>query len=315
MISTPARLTFRMHRFEVGAILVLGGLLLLGSVAFGLLLASVTLGPECQLSEFGEVPEACLSSYLRFQEISGSAGPLVLLTTFFPFLGGLLVGGPVMAREIERGTTALAWSMSASRTRWYLQRVVPIALLLLVVGFVVGAAADHLQRSLSPTTDMATSFLGFRYRGILVATEAFVMFGAAILVGALFGRAVPTALLALILGGLAIVAIGKVHERVLLVPEAELRPSEVFFGGPSGNKDFFIESRYRLPDGRLVTYNELVVIDPAVQMGEYNYPSLSLIIPGERYRFVEAREALGDLAVGCVFLAGAAIVVLRRRPT
>jgi hypothetical protein len=89
----------------------------------------------------------------------------------------------------------------------------------------------------------------------------------------------------------------------------------VFFGGPSGNKDFFIETRYRLADGRLVTYTELVAIDPAVQMGEFNYPSLSLIIPGERYRFVEAREALGDMAVGVVFLAGAAVVVLRRRPT
>ena len=41
----------------------------------------------------------------------------------------------------------------------------------------------------------------------------------------------------------------------------------------------------------------------------------SLIIPGDRYRTVETREAAAEMVLGLVFLVGGAFVVTRRRPT
>jgi hypothetical protein len=316
VIRRIVRLTFRMHRFEVGAIVILATLLILGSIIVSWALANVGLSPECQRSaETGELPESCVVAFETFNKIASLASPISLLTTLFPIIAGLLIGGPIMAREIERGTTSLAWSLSPSRLRWFLHRVVPMALLLVAVSFAVGAAADHLTHALSPQADLSASFVGFRFRGVLLATQAFLLASTAVAVGALFGRAVPTFLLSLILGMLAIVAVGLLHRQLLLAEAVIQRQvGDNFF---ISNADLYIDSRFELPDGRLMTAEEVFIFDPQAFEGEFGqkYPNVSLIIPGERYRVVEAREAAIEVVIGLVFLAGGALVVTRRRPT
>ncbi len=315
MIRRIIRLTFRMHRFEVGAIVVLAALLVLGSIAVSWALANVGLPPDCQPSfETGELPASCVAAFEAFNKIASLASPISLLTTLFPIIAGLLIGGPIVAREIERGTTSLAWSLSPSRLRWFLHRVVPMVVLLLAVSFAVGAAADHLTHALSPQADLSASFIGFRFRGVLLATQAFLLASTAVAVGALFGRAVPTFLLSLILGMLTIVAVGLVH-RQLMLPEAVIQRQD----GDNyiSDADLYLDSRFELPDGRLMTVEEILIFDPAAFEGEFGqkYPSVSLLIPGDRYRLVEAREAAIEVVIGLVFLAGGALVVTRRRPT
>ena len=316
MIRRIVRLTFRMHRFEVGAIVILAALLILGSIIVSWALANVGLSPECQrLAETGELPDSCVVAFETFNKIASLASPISLLTTLFPIIAGLLIGGPIMAREIERGTTSLAWSLSPSRLRWFLHRVVPMALLLVAVSFAVGAAADHLTHALSPQADLSASFVGFRFRGVLLATQAFLLASTAVAVGALFGRAVPTFLLSLILGMLTIVAVGLIHRQLLLAEVAIQRQvGDNFF---ISNADLYIDSRFELPDGRLMTAEDVFIFDPQAFEGEFGqkYPNVSLIIPGERYRVVEAREAAIEVVIGLVFLAGGALVVTRRRPT
>jgi hypothetical protein len=314
-IARIVRLTFRMHRFEVGAVVVLGALLVLGAILAGWALANVGLGPECQPNfETGELSESCIATYEAFNRIASLASPISALMVLYPIIAGLLIGGPVIAREIERGTTSLAWSLSPSRLRWFLHRVVPMALLVLAMCFIVGAAAEHLTRALTPEVDLAASFVGFRFRGVLMATQAFVLASAAVAVGALFGRAVPTFLLALILGMLTIVAVGLLHRQILLDEAVVQREDENTF---YSNDDLFLDSRLELPDGRLVTYEELIRIDPRAFESEFGpqYPNVALLIPGDRYRAVEAREAAAELVVGLVFLVGGAFAVTRRRPT
>jgi hypothetical protein len=309
------RLTFRMHRFEVGAVVVLGALLVVGSIIAAWALANVGLGPDCQPSfETGELPERCIAEYEAFNRIADLARPISSLMVLYPIIAGLLIGGPVISREIERGTTSLAWSLSPSRLRWFLHRVVPMVVLVLALNFIVGAAAEHLTRALTPESDLAASFVGFRFRGVLMATQAFLLASTAVAVGALFGRAVPTFLLGLILGMLTIVAVGLVHREVLLAEAVIQRQDENTF---YSNDDLYLDSRLELPDGRLVTYEELIRIDPAAFESEFGpqYPNVSLIIPGDRYRTVETREAAAELVIGLVFLVGGAFVVTRRRPT
>lgn len=314
MIRRIIRLTFRMHRFEVNSIVILGGLLLIGAIVVSWALGNLKLPKDCVPSfETGELPDSCVATFEAFQKIAALASPVSLLTSLFPIIGGLLIGGPVMAREIERGTTSLAWSMSPSRLRWYAHRVVPMAVLLVAVSFVVGVAADHLIGALTPQSDMAASFVGFRYRGLLIASQAFLLASTAIAVGALLGRAVPTFLLSLILGMLVIVAVGQVHRQAMLAEAVIQRFDEnTFFT----NDDLYLDSRFELPDGRLATYEELVAFDPRAFEGEFGstYPNVGLLIPGDSYRSVEAREAAAELAIGLVFLVGGAFIVTRRRP-
>jgi len=316
VIRRVVRLTFRMHRFEVGAIVILATLLVLGSIIVSWALANVGLSPDCQRAlETGDLPDSCVVAFETFTKIASLASPISLLTTLFPIIAGLLIGGPIMAREIERGTTSLAWSLSPSRLRWFLHRVVPMALLLVAVSFAVGAAADHLRHALSPEADLSASFIGFRMRGVLLATQAFLLASTAVAVGALFGRAVPTFLLSLILGMLTIVAVGLVH-RQLMLPEAVIQ-RQVGDNYFISSADLYLDSRFELPDGRLMTAEEVLQFDPQAFEGEFGqkYPNVGLIIPGERYRVVEAREAAIELVIGLVFLASGAFVVTRRRPT
>jgi hypothetical protein len=77
-----------------------------------------------------------------------------------------------------------------------------------------------------------------------------------------------------------------------------------------------IDSRFQLPDGRLVTWDELMAIDPEAMMSEFGpqYPWVPLGIPGSRYREIEAREAVAEIVIGLGFLGLGAFVVGRRRP-
>lgn len=315
MIRRIVRLTYRMHRFEVNAVVILAALLVVGAIVVSWAMSNLALPPEClSVLQTGELPNSCVAQYETFQRIGSLASPIALFITLFPVIGGLLIGGPVISREIERGTTSLAWSMSPSRLRWFLHRVVPMVLLLLAVSYIVGVAGDHLMRALTPSSDMSASFIGFRFRGVLLATQAFVLGATSIAVGALVGRAVPTFLLGLILGMLSIVAISQLHQRAMLAEAVPQREGENSF---YSNDDLYLDNKFELPDGRLATFEELMAFDPRAFEGEFGsqYPNVSLLIRGERYREIEAREAAAEVAVGFVFLVGAAFIVTRRRPT
>ena len=61
---------------------------------------------------------------------------------------------------------------------------------------------------------------------------------------------------------------------------------------------------------------ELEQIDPASMQSETGptYPIVYKVIPAERYREVEAREALVLGSIGVAMLVGAGVIVTRRRP-
>lgn len=316
MIRRIVRLTFRINRFEVSAIVVLGGFLVVSSVVISWILGNLAMPPECRADfQSDQATASCASKFDAFQKVVAIATPVALLMSLFPFIGGLLIGGPVIAREIESGTTSLAWSMSPSRLRWFLHRVAPMVVLLLVASFLVGVAADIMIGRLVPESNLPESFVSFRFRGVLIATQAFVVASTAVAVGALIGRAVPTFLLSLILGTLVIVAVGLIHREVLLAEAVVVAQDQNFeFSNDSLTLDF----KFQMSDGRLATYEEMITIDPTAfdtEFGEPKYPMVSLLIPGQRYRAVEGREAVTELGIGLAFLAAGAVVITRRRPT
>ena len=216
--------------------------------------------------------------------------PLLLVT----YAIGLFLGVPVIARELERGTVRLAWWLTPSRWRWYLARLLPI------LGVVV---APDLRRRRRGRPDVRGEQPDARHlevvRRLRRARRSARGSGGLHLRGRGLRRVVHRA-------GLA----GGDHrgarrdhraERWHQRPRADPRQR----GGrrsrwtrstarASAQGDKYIDQKFVLPDGTLVGYDyffKAASDDPFDENGNPRYPMVNLVIPGERYRFVEAREA------------------------
>ena len=304
-LVASTRLTFRIHRFEV--VLVLGATLLSVLVSAVVLTWMTANDYGACLSDDGSQPfrSVCLGSVSvwvnRIVRLSIGIVPV------FPFLAGILIGPALVGRELDSGTARLAWSLGPSRLRWFLQRAVPALILVAVCGFAIGVVSDALQSAISPGADLSRSFLGYRTRGVIVGAEALLVAAVGLFAGALLGRPVPALIIALVLGGGLFLAADRI-DRTLLLPEAEIRAE------CCDNSQLWLDGKYQMPDGRLLTYEQVVAEDPNAEMYGPAEPYVALVIPGERYRSIEARNAIALSVIALVFVVVAALVVQRRRP-
>ncbi len=308
MILTATRLTYRINRFEIRAIV---GATVLSAVVSAIVLTWLQRSGYVDCINVFDTPSiACLQMMSVGAWMTKIASVSLRLVPVFSYMAGILLGGPLIARELDRGTARLAWSLGPSRIRWFAQRVVPILILVAGLSFAIGVVGERLVAIFAPDADLPNSFAGYGTRGVLIPTTALLVASIAIAVGALVGRTMPTLLLALMLSGASFAAIHVVNEKMMAaeaVPLAE-----------NSSNDLQLDSRFRLPDGRLVTYEALSVIDPSINdvngLGPTTYPYVAIGIPGTRYREVEGREALVQLVVAAAFLGLGAFVVGRRRP-
>ena len=308
MTLRSAILTFRIQRFETTVVV---GAAVLSVVVSAIVIALWNAGgyARCATDETLQSTSFCQASIgtllSRIARLSASIVPV------FPVVAGLLVGGPIVARELESGTARLAWSLAPSRLRWFGQRVIPILAMALLAGLAIGMTADALMHLLQPSMNLDGSFVGFRGRGLLVAVEGLLVASIALAFGAILGRTVPTIVLTLVLVFAVGIAVDKV-EREVLTNEAVLGDDFSF-----NDENLYIDSRLRMPDGAIVTWEQLNTQYPQYANGwddTSGIQNVTLYIPGARYHDVERREAaaLGGLAV--LFVGLAAVAVVRRRP-
>jgi ABC-type transport system involved in multi-copper enzyme maturation permease subunit len=309
MTLRSAILTFRINRFE--ATLIVGATILSVLVSAAVISWLTSSGfQSCMADEGASFSSLCQGSFglwmSRIARISISIVPV------FPFIAGLLIGVPLVARELEGGTARLAWSLGPSRLRWFAQRALPALAMVTLAALLIGLTADALFRTTNPAMNLDQSFVGFRARGLLIAVEALVVTSIAIAVGSMIGRLVPTFILSLILAVGIGVAVDKVESQLL---HGETLVSDNFFWDGS---NMYVDSRFRLPDGTIATWEELVVLRPEIEMMGFDENSgiapVVLYIPGSRYHDIERREALGLTGIAGLFVAAAAVIVLRRRP-
>jgi hypothetical protein len=302
------RLTFQMHRFELIAISLFTVVLVVAANYVAGQLDAVGYGPCATAAS----PSAnCEVLGQRFYSIDSSqASPIIALIAILPYAAGLFLGAPIVARELERGTTRLAWSLEPSRVRWYLARTLPVLVVVVLLAFAAGVAADRLYAARWPGVDVANAFDGYGYRGGLIAVQALVIAAGALGLGAVTGRVLPTIILALIIGALGIAAVGKVHER-FTQREAIYVSGEQYLAGSR-----YVDQFFRLPNGTLADWRQLEIVDPGAFYSETGptYPIVNLVVPGNRYRLVEAREAAGLGGIAAIMLVGAGVIVQRRRP-
>jgi len=142
---------------------------------------------------------ACPGAIQAFTNRFGSEVNIAFwaVTLIVPGLIGVLVGGSLIARELEYGTWRLAWSQTVPRARW-----LAVKLALVTGGLVVlGAAMTAVITWYRAPMDRLTGHLQhniFDFEGLVLTAYILCAFGFAVLAGLLLRRSIPAMVAAFI---------------------------------------------------------------------------------------------------------------------
>jgi hypothetical protein len=204
------RLTYKQQRFETVAAVVL----CLGAAVWALLatwhLNSVGVPASCLVdgsvpywngpSDSSWISAACQLPIQRFTEARNSwdVATASSLGLVVPFIVGIAVGAPLVAREIEQGTAPLSWALAGSRWKWLAGRLVAALLLIVPLLLMAGLAADALRGAEAPGIDPHASFDYFTSRGVFFALWGVAALMGTVALGTIFGRTMPVVIVSLI---------------------------------------------------------------------------------------------------------------------
>lgn len=316
-------LSFRLHRWEV-----------LASAAGVAILSAAMLWFAWQLRTLAATNPSCVdpAAYApgcthlgqRFYELTSKAEWLSYLSWLAPFAMGLVLGVPLVSREVEHRTAELAWTMSRSRTWWLAGRAAFLVLVMVVLLIVVAVVGETLASATMPAQHLDRDFAWYGRRGALIVVRGLASLGVGVLVGAWLGRVLPALLVAVFASVLVFSAISLGMDR-WMVGDGIIQK---FDADRAGGRQ--LGERILLPSGELIDYEELksrglayeVIQDdllyarpedvghPERVIGYDRY----LVVPGSRYPQIVLREAalVGGAAV--LLALATTFVVGRRRP-
>jgi hypothetical protein len=222
---------------------------------------------------------------------------------FVPFIIGLLVGSPMIARELENRTAQTTWWLHPSRTLWLGRQLLVVGPPLLAA--VVFAA---ITSDLFAGLDYAWGQSAFRLlgdHGPLVAAKGTAAFGVGLLAGLIIGRTVPT----LVIAAGAMIALSIA---VSLARGAWLHslPSAPIGESSAENEEIVMEARaiavgwgWRGPDGSIV---------------DHEVPGYEALILGVSDQTAMGWETIELGLYAFVFLGSIGptfVLIERRRPT
>ena len=101
---------------------------------------------------------------------------------------GVLVGAPLVAREVEQRTQLVAWTQSISRARWYATKTAVLATGLAMAGLLAGFANDRAQIPLNRGGLTSSRWIWFFSIDLAPAAEAVLAFALAAAIGAYLRR-------------------------------------------------------------------------------------------------------------------------------
>lgn len=104
---------------------------------------------------------------------------------------GVLVGAPLIAREVEQRTQLVAWTQSIGRRRWYATKTGVLAACLALVGLIGGFANDRAQIPLNRGGLTSSRWIWFVSIDLAPAAEAVLAFALAAAIGAYLRRTLP----------------------------------------------------------------------------------------------------------------------------
>jgi hypothetical protein len=114
-----------------------------------------------------------------------------------PGLIGVLVGAPLIARELEYGTWRLAWSQSVPRARWLTVKLALVTGGLIVLGAAMTAVITWYRAPMDRLTGRLQHNI-FDFEGLVPTAYILCAFGFAVLAGLLIRRSIPAMIAAFI---------------------------------------------------------------------------------------------------------------------
>ena len=315
------RLCLRLQRFEIGAVVVLIGLLVAAAAIVSFHLTALVPDASCFGIWFsGSQPPGtavCGGAISEFFVVdAGQASRVMLLFSVAPVLVGLLLGAPLVAREIEAGTAPLAWSLSGSRLRWLALRLTPMLLLVVALLCIAGLASQVLLSARQPWVPNGETFLDPAGHGFVIVTRGVAAFLLSVAIGAIVGRQLPAVIVAaaILAAGFSVGEIARtrwLYDTAVRTPLTEPisptgMPGAAIFGSAS-----------RTFDGRVISDEEALSLmpageDPATWMAD-NFEGVYLAVPGDRYRDWVLVESAVLVASWPMALAVTSAVVRRKR--
>ncbi|HEX6798224.1 MAG TPA: hypothetical protein VF116_11000 [Ktedonobacterales bacterium] len=183
-------LTWRQHRIE--ASIVLGALALLAAL---MVVTGIDMRTSYQQLNIAtclnqlEPSQNCMDALRAFRDQYSPWVNASEWLNLIPALLGILIGAPLVARELEHGTQRLVWTQSVTRWRW-----LAVKLLLVLGGCLVVAAALALLLSWwrQPWDTLEGRFsAGFDFEGPVLGGYVLFALALAIAAGALLRKAIP----------------------------------------------------------------------------------------------------------------------------
>lgn len=271
----------------------------------------------------------CQRLSAQFSEVYNWGTQLLMVAFGVPFGMGLLLGVPLVAREVDHGTAGVTWPLSRSRVRWLAWRIGFVALAVIGLMLVISVASEVMARAIQPHSDLGASFIWYGQRGPLLIVRGLLALAIGLAVGAMIGRQLPALLAAIFVAAAIFTGVSLVMDR-WLEADALTAPYGDYTGLERARQ---LGERVTLDSGEEVSFIELTrrdyqtvaigddgtiytAIDEA--SGTPSHPigrMVSLFIPGERY--VEVMLSESAVLAGLVLLVGglALVVVQRRRPS
>lgn len=213
-----------------------------------------------------------------------------LTAQWMPLVLGLFLGVPVVAREIEARTAPVAWALDPGRGRWLVQRVLPVLLVAVIFGLLIGIGGELLT---------AVSAFGEHPLGTGFVDD-----------GSRLGQVPVRTLGVFVLAGALTVGMDAwMHAAAVPIPYDQ--------GYEAGSRLF---SQWFRDDvtGALSDTNAFDAqnFDPN-SPGPTSPPGKTRVwlgIPGDQYNLWVAREAGVVLAASLLVATGTVLIIRRRRP-
>jgi hypothetical protein len=310
-------LAWRLNRWELAFMTV--ACLALAAASGYLAIDMRLMLASCAGGSIGGIP--CSSPFV-FQDLHGATvGLLMTSAGVLPFVVGLVLGVPLVARELEHRTAQIAWALAGSRLRWLGWHAAPMVIATVILVSLPALAADQMLRARWPHDDVG--FLEYGMHGVPLVMRAILALAIGMGIGAVMGRQLP----ALLFGGvLALaVAVGLNLAVPLWVTADELattteRELEETSDGNARLGVRPVSSEYRMPDGTVISDEEAeAIIGAAYDAAGESEPDRSTLpqwvsyeIPPHRYPDVVLRESAA-IAGATVLVGGATTLVVRRR--
>jgi len=139
--------------------------------------------PACLARSGGAGCPAAITSFVR--EFSQGIGTLISLPLVaIPVFLGIVVGAPLLGRELERGTWRMAWTQTVPRTRWLITKLGLVTGGLVLFGAAVTAVTTWYQEPLDRVTSRLQP-IGSYSEGLTFTAALLCAFGLAVLAGLL----------------------------------------------------------------------------------------------------------------------------------